>query len=318
MNSIFNQDSSAVPIVGVMSGWRFGCWPKVGNTYKFGNARIRCAKITDRLVFFTPDDYYELSSEIVDACSPNLALLTSAWITSAIGEKIHGSTSSTSIFSHASFYDNFSDNFDGQLFVENLYGVRKYYRGDHDIDWLIEVLSQRADEYECVVYTTDNQFERRLYTKEEVGFHFRPLIVASLNRFASPTKICTTLAGAQLPGVGEVIVGSEVWANCVKEQEAIIIVNHDDLVNYDDVTTLKIRIISISQSDFASSVIGHCDWGELELMHFRSFYPTEESATAAIEDAMRIKKIPLSELPNLSKETLKRIADDPSLLDLGR
>lgn len=182
-------------------------------------------------------------------------------------------------------------------------------------------MSQHPSEkgkYDCVVFTTDNQFDRVVYTKEEIAFHFRPLLVAPLSWFVDPHKRCATLAGAQLPGVGEVVVGSEVWANCVKEHEATIIVNHGDLVNYDDVTTLKIRIISISQSDFASSVIGHCDWGDFDLMYFHSFYPTEASATAALDAARNSKKIPLSELPNLDRETLGRIAENPRLLDMER
>ena len=320
MNSIFKQDCATVPIVGVMHGWRFGCWPKVGNQYQFDNARLRCAKITDRLAFFTPDDYYELSSEIVDAYSPNLALLTIGWITNVIGEYIRGATLSTSIFSYGTFRSNFADD-DGQLSAENLLYIRKYFRTGCTTDWVVDVMSQHPSEkgkYDCIVFTPDNQFDRVVYTKEEIAFHFRPLLVAPLSWFVDPSKSCATLAGAKLPGVGEVVVGSEVWANCVKEHEATIVVNRDDLVNYDDVTTLKIRIISISQSDFASSVVGHCDWGDFDLMYFHSFYPTEASATAAVEAARRSKKIPLSELPNLDCETLGRIAENPRLLDMER
>lgn len=329
MSRIFKQESADTPIVGSIRGWKFGCWPRVGSKYKFGAARIRCVKINKRFAYFAPDDYYELDPEIVGACSPDMGIrcitdsLTSAWIANIIGETIHGDTLSTSIFGAGSFYDIFSDN-DSQL-VETLYYVRRYLRDGRATDWVVDVISHRPNEndrYECIVFTAEAEdeyrVERRWLAKEDISLHFRPLLAVPLSRFVNPDTACATLAMAHLPGVGEVVVGSEVWANCVRQHETNIILNHDDLVNYDDVTTLKIKIVSIRQSDFESSVLGHCDWGNVELMRFLTFYATEDEAASAVEAVKRSKKIPISELPNLAKETLKKIADNPELLDLTK
>lgn len=272
------------------------------------------------MTYFVPDDYYELDNEIIDKCSPSLTLLTNAWVTNAIGETVRGDIQSVDMFWASEFYDVFAGD-SPILTKENLESVWQYYRSGKPSEYLVDICDSRPNEDEkwrCIVCMLDGSLEVKLLTKEEIGLYFRPLITVMLKEFLNPIEECSVLTTSKLPNVGEVVIGSEIWANCVKEHDAIIVVDPGDLNKYDTVTTLKIKVTTICQSDVASSVIGSTDWGHIRLMHFHSFYSSERSARLAIESATLVKKIPLSDLPILPKSTLEQIVKQPELLDMSR
>lgn len=323
MKNLYNACNSygvLVPTVGTLCGRKFGCWPRVGELYRFGGWELRCVKITEDMAYFVPDDYYKLDDEIINSCSPNITVLTNAWVTNAIGETIRGDIPSIDVFWASDFYAAFADGLP-ILIKEDLKSVWPYYRSGKPSEYLVDVCDSRHNKdgrWRCTVCMLDGSLKVKFLTKEEVGLYFRPLITVMLKEFSNPTEECSVLTTAKLPNVGEVTIGSEIWANCAKKRGDIIVVDPGDLDKYDSVTTLRVKITDIGQSVVEPSVIGSTDWGPIRLIRFHSFYSNKRSARLALESAAPVKKVHLSDLPNLNRETLKKVAENPELLDTSK
>lgn len=326
---MLNQERSS--IVGTSNGWRFGYWPAIGRSYAIGNMSLRCINIDDTAAYFTPDYYMGLPSNPYALHYPNSHMLTEDWIYIYIGADIHG-TSICEIARPTTFKCALAVN-ERDITLVDLEPVLPYFRkqdplwfkNEHIIPYVVSIDGPgptKDDSWRCTVrssgYLHKDELVKICYSRKEILEHFRPVIAIDLKRFVNPSEKVYSSAFANIPNLGLVSVGSELYANCAQENGKLVVVEADSIVDYDDVKTLVIRVVSILQTYNRSSVIGSTDFGDVDLMLAKSLYPDYGSAHSVLEAELLKAKIPVSKLATLSKETLKRISAHPELLDMTK
>lgn len=319
------------------NGVKFNVIPENGGKIMVGDITLVVYNVLSGYVYLAPECYRPLTG-LVDPCRGlDLCILTKAWIDKVLPDTILG-MNTKKIVEPATAREAFNGHF-RETFVPEYRRVddTEFHLG---WEWYVFDIRGYQNEYtgrmvyeaRCRTHLLNKAFDQqdsneiRTMNAAEVIARYRPVVKIDRMHFRNAVEKLVCVSTLTMTGFGEIDFDTPlfgIFCHMIDSSGA-----HrgpllpSEAADKEDAEVIELRMSAVRyDKDSVSIVVDVLETGCVEkfvLNSVKLLFRTREEALSALYEARKAGSIPVSSLPSLDANTLKLIADNPSLLDLGR